>query len=266
MNAAFVFRIWSCLFVVSMLAACSEDSGELQPTIPSLSVSVSPEGPYYFPDVIKFTCLIRTDPNVGIQVFKIHREGMELFSQNNFTSPGVDFEFTYRTTQEDVQIGVVKFRFELIDKSNRQVEQITTIEVMIEYPFMIEELRPDPSWDLVENHSLNETTGDNVDIFLHQETTVTNILTAFVSRNDTRFYDITDLTLNYFNLEITTEDILSAIQTVDEVDSVIISRNFENHLPIIAKLRGKDDFAIIDFSAQSGSSWGYRKTSEKSGE
>jgi hypothetical protein len=233
-------------------------------------VTVSPDGPYNVLDEVVFSCELRTDPAVGIQRFIITREGVELLNRDDFTTNGVDFTFTYTTSAEDVDLGSIALDFELIDNNDQQVNQSITIDVTIDFPFSVQTLLPNPGWDLVNNTAVTEAEGTNVDIFLIQQSGPGTSTSYFVSKNDTRFYNITNPDINFFNLAATKEEVLAAIEGLPALDTVLISDintgSSTINLPIIAQIRGKDTYAIIDFSDPVGVTWAYRKESEFSGQ
>ena len=206
------------VFIISLIffSSCNNDSDstEVQTAAPMLSINTSPMGPYNFGDTLVFECILRTDPATGIQEFMILREGVELFSKSSYNTASVDFEFTYVTGEEDLLLGTVSFHFILTDVEDRSASQNADIVVMVDYPFTVEILRPEPSWDLVRNESLNDINGEDVDIFLYREVTPANQLTAFVSKNATRFYNITDPSINFFNKKITTDQVFQLSRTL----------------------------------------------------
>ncbi len=270
MKKAFHVIILAC-FIVNFWS-CEENSDTPNETTdPTLSISsVAPEGPYGVNVDVEITLELRTDPKAGIQSFRALKGGAELFSRTNYTSNIVQFNFIYATTTEDLEMGIATFTFQLTDNDGKMATLETSIEIEIEYSFSVENFRPDPSWDMINNVNVNTETGDNVDVQAIIGSSFNGTSITFMGQNGTAFYNVSPNDIDYFDPNISTQQIVEAIQGLTPSDILIISNPaanppIDNQFPIIAKLRGQEVYAIIGFSNLAGTMWGYRKTSEEAG-
>lgn len=267
-------RFWSTLpFLTCFLLfciSCDEEEEDPAPVAPTISVnSVSPDGPYLVGVDVSFQLELRTDVTTGIGSFTISQQGTEIFSKSDYTGNVVNQTFTYTTTRDDLEVGSTTFRFQLTDKNGGTLSTEVSIEVEVEYDFTVDVLRPEPAWDLVTNESIPDSSGERVDIFLESSGGFGGSMNTFFSKNETVFYNVSESDINFFDPNISTAQIVAAIEGLPALESVVVTNSVANppviNFPLIAKLRAKEVYTVIGFSTVAGSSWGYRKTAEDAG-
>lgn len=258
--------VFSAIFLF-LIACSSDDETPPAPAAPTIEVVRSPaEGPYKVGDNIEFTISLRTDPSVGIAAFVIDKEDKGIFSRSDYTSDGVNFTFTYSPILADLEGDEVVITFILTDNNLRQVTAVERFSVTQEYAYFQSDFAPNPSWDLVENVEVTSEDGTNVDITAQVSSGFGGPATvAFFAKNGTVLYNIDD-SISFFDPNISTEQIVNAISNLSAEESLeISSANVTNQFPVVAKIRGKEVYAIISFANPGGSVWGYRKISEFAG-
>ncbi|MEM8898729.1 MAG: hypothetical protein AAGC85_11520 [Bacteroidota bacterium] len=259
------------VFLLLFLFSCGDEGdSDPAPSGPSVSLStVSPQGPYLVGVDVTFQLELRTDVTIGIGSFTIDQGGTQLFSKDDYAGNVVNQTFIYKTTRADLESGGTTFRFTLTDKNGSSASQESSLEVEVEYDFQVDVLLPEPSWNLVTNQALSDSSGDNVDIFLESSGGFGGSINTFFSRNETVFYNVEETDINFFDPNISTAQIVAAIDGLEALSSIVVTNSAANpsviNFPIVANIRGKDVYAVIGFSNVAGSTWGYRKVSEDAG-
>lgn len=263
---------WFLLVLLTILFwnGCKEEENP-QPRVSSLTIVASPEQPSYAVGVdITFSVALDSDPAVGIRGFAIRKGTETVFEKNDYTTNQVKFNYGYTTIREDIALGTLPFTFELTDGNGVRKTAMVEIRVEVDYPFQVDNFSPQPGWDLVKNEVVPDSTGPNVDIYQYTLSLGFSTETYWTNSNGTLYYDISDKSVNFFDPNLSLETIRGWIEGVDGVDTLLVSTGgFSSGgftTPIVAQLRGKEEYILIDFSNIQGSNLGYRKTAELAGE
>ena len=158
----------ACLCTLFFIS-CSKDNDD-GPNTATSSISVEcnrdKSDAFQVNEEVVFTINMKTDPGVGIDKFTIAKLGDEIFARDDYTANEVNFQFTYGTTSEDVSVGDVVFDFVLTDKNGVVKSESATVRVAVDLPVVIENLRPEPGWNVVTDRVVDASNPDEVDILL----------------------------------------------------------------------------------------------------
>lgn len=254
-------------FCILFISSCGSDDEVISSSVEV--ASVTPAGPFQIGDDVEILIKGTTDKSVGIQSLKLEQRGFELFFRDDYTSNILELFYETKITLNDLAAGGATFDVTLTDKSGGVFNTSVTLEIQIDYGYIVGEMVPNPSWDLVSNVAVTATAGENVDLTV--ETSVNNDggdAIHFVSKNSTTYYDISGTDFDYLDPNFTVEDVETAIAGITPVDSIVYKFNQMDvtRLPLVARLRGGSEYAVIGFARNGFSTWGYKKTSATAGQ
>ncbi|MCB0547097.1 MAG: hypothetical protein KDD19_05875 [Phaeodactylibacter sp.] len=278
-------RIIVLLMFICLILTCNDSStGEqLQPVDPTITVTtdLGPADGLCVGQVIKFTLELRSDPLAGIESLVIRKNGSEIARETSFSLANVNFSFDYKATNADLDVGEASFEFILTDNRQKIVSETAVIKVVTEFGFLVEGIQPRPSLNIVTNNLLDIEDGAEVDIRLVISSEgcgagCLNYKYTFVSGNGTRFYDVPfGGIVNIYENQMKQADVLTAVEGLPELEEIVVYSEFVedfspnsgvlNRFPIVAKIRGKEEFAVIDKAPGIGA-FSYRKRGEFAGE
>ncbi|NNE13533.1 MAG: hypothetical protein HKN51_01070 [Saprospiraceae bacterium] len=255
------YKLFLFLFVYSLISFISCSDEEPSPPMkdaPMLDIVQSSTGPFKIGETLTLNISLSSDPTTGLSSFLITRNGGELLNRVSFTSSLSNITYDYQISDDDFYSEPVTVEFELIDGDQTKVTKYIMIDVIVEYPFFVQDFSPDPYWNFVLNKEVSTVDSAHVVVEFPPFGSAT-----FRALQGTVFYNAANLqSLDYFNLNMSQEDIENAISNATVIDVA----SFQGIIPIIVDIKGNGEYAVINFSTLGSSTWGYRKTSEFAGE
>ena len=253
-------------FLIVFICSCEKEDPDPSVSPPGISVTCNQNKNETFGvgQELIFSIAMTSDVNVGIARFTISKSGSELFSRSDYTTNLVNFEFGYTTIAEDVDAGDVVFKFELTDNNGTVASEEVTVMVAVDLPVTIQELAPNPGWNLVDDIAVDTTANENVDI-LQFSVQVDQFSTEvyWTSLNGGTFYDVSDQSINFFDINLSYGVLQSAIVGVTPQDTIQIALQGPSSIPLpvpmIVEIRNGQELMLIDYSTVQASMVGYRK-------
>lgn len=251
------------------LIGCGEDeyinSIPSDPADPTIEVSTTPElpGDYAVGEAIEFSILLTTEQTIGIINFEISKNNQLLVQEEVFETGQETFNYTYITSWDDTQPTATPITFTLTDALGKTVATTETINVSVEYGYLNDRLIPVPGFNLVNNVQVNPDADPiNVDMVRQLLPEGGN---EYFSLSTTEYYPLSGA-LDFLEPNITTAQIEAAISGSTPITSFMDANGLA--FPIVAKLRGKNEYALIGQYDSSFNSLSlvYRKRSADAGQ
>lgn len=243
---------------IFILSACSSDEDPIVSTQQStINFTTNSSGPFKSGDILTFNIMLISDPTVGLSQFTLSRNQNTLINTTSFASSLSNITYDYEISNDDFFEAPVIIEMELTDGEGKVIERSFEIEVDVPYSYFLDDFSPRTYWNFVLNREV--MTQDSADLLVEIPPFSNAVFTVL---NDNVMYNVADSDeLKYFNLNMTTNDILNAIDNGTELNIV----SFQGLLPVVIDIRGTGEYAVINLSSQNGVDWGYRKVNETSG-
>ncbi len=275
------FTLLLTLAILSLWSCKSDD--EMVVTDPEISltadIDLSQAACVNIPFQIKVD--LRTNADIGIDIFSITKNGTETLIEENAIIPNnLVYTFNYSASNEDLEQGNIEFTFSLTDKDGATTTEVLLLDIVNEYAFLLEVATPDPSWDLVKNEAVSVEDGANVDFFMTTDTEPCGFgclryRFTFTSKNETQFYALPyNSVVSPFSRDLKQDVLLSEISGITPVKELVVYSTFPadvtatgelNNLPVVAQIRGTDEYALIERLPSQPGSFYYRKRSANAG-
>ena len=255
-------------------------TGPLAPTI-NVTAANDLREPLCVGAIVSVTASIRTDDSVGIDEVVVDKNGVQIFSEKDFSLPAQGFSFDYKILPGDYGGPTVVLNFTVFDNDGRSARGGISFEVGTEFGF-----RQDlPFWetsklDLVENQFIEEgpfSLEGDIRLTVENQACGTGCVETrytFSGGNGTKFYMVPgNSEITPFNLEMKQFDVVTVIAGLPPKTEVVVFSDFAedqtggaplNRFPFVIRIRGTEEFAVIDFN-EDDKGMVYRKRSENAG-
>lgn len=275
--------------VIMCSVSCTSDddlgSGNTQPTISFNSTPSGGEAVCVGVPINLFMTL-RAESSIGIREFILFRNNTDdtLFHNTTFSSNIVDFNFNYTPNSEDLESGHLEIGMKIIDNNNQVTATSVSFTVEAEFAYRVEEIMPNPGWDIVNNVEKTDVNDPDADLSMTVDTEecgfgCARIRITLKSNNNTEFYPIDfDSNVNYFTNTTKQNHVINLISPIQPIRELIAYSDFNedfipgtgalDNFPIVVKIRDSEEFAILDYIHVQNmvGNFYYKKRSEKAGE